>query len=116
MTEKTIHVPDYDGSDRRLNADWHQTKGLSLSIIGLLLVNIVSTVWWAATLTNDVTQIKEAPDLLERVIKMEGKLEAYDTVLTRLLSVIDKLDNTVDRIDREQAKRGPIVYKKNKRN
>jgi len=124
-----------------MEKDWHQTKGLSLSIIILLIINIVSTVWWAATLTSDVAQIKfdnknlpslrlrvakmegkvegydkvltiDLPLLRLRVAKMEGKLEAYDKVLNRLIIVLDRLDTTVDRIDREQSKRGPLVYKK----
>lgn len=110
MGEK--HEINHEEIERRI--DWHQTKGLSLSIIGLLLVNIVSTVWWAATLTNDVTRIKEEPDLVERVIKLEAVTKEYKDVLTRFITVIDKLDNTVDRIDREQAKRGPLVYEKYK--
>lgn len=103
--------------------DWHQTKGLSLSIIILLVINIVSTVWWAATLTNDVNQAKDndskvsllVPKLTERIIRLEAVTSEYQRILTRVVATLDKMDNTVDRIDREQAKRGPIVYKKKKR-
>ena len=107
--------------ERRI--DWHQTKGLSLSIIMLLIVNIVSTVWWAATLTNDVNQGKDndnrvsliVPKLTERIIRLEAVTSEYQRILTRVVATLDKMDNTVNRIDREQAKRGPIVYKRNKR-
>ena len=111
-------MPEYEGTERREDIDWHQTKGLSLSIIALLLVNIVSTVWWAATLTNDVEQLKNnanirvIPKLTERVIRLEAIKDETNRILGKLVTSIDKLDSTVDRIDREQAKREPLVYKR----
>lgn len=94
----------YDGEERR--QEWHQTKGLSISIIALLVGNIVTTVWWAATLTGDVKKINERPDLTERVIKLEAKQEANQQYLNRLASILDKVSDTVTRIDKEQARRG----------
>ena len=93
------------------NVSWHNTKGLSISIILLLLINVVSTVWWAATLTSDVQEVSEEARLIsfnrERIIRIEAKQELYDSVLSRLNNTIDKVITTVDRIDREQATRGP---------
>jgi uncharacterized iron-regulated membrane protein len=115
MTEtKNVHTSRYDGYDRREsvdNIDWHQTKGLSLSIIILLIVNIVSTVWWAATLTNDVTQIKERPDLTERVIKLEAVTEEYQKVLGRVVTIIDNVERRLNRVDKEQARRLSIIQR-----
>ena len=105
--------------DKRTHEEsWHNTKGLSVTIILLLLGNIVSTVWWAATLTGDVRNVQSIPKELvlikERVIKLEAVTAEYKTVLSRLITVMDKMDSTINRIDREQAKRGPIVYKRRK--
>ena len=94
--------------------DWHQTKGLSISIIILLIVNIVSTVWWAATLTSDVGQnsdvVELIPKVLERVIILEAITGEYKDILTRFLGTLDKMDATVTRIDREQAKRTNSIH------
>lgn len=103
---KKVHTTKYEGNDRRETTDtidWHQTKGLSLSIIMLLIVNIVSTVWWAATLTNDVTQIKARPDLTERVIKLEAITEERKSILNKLATTLDRMDSTINRIDKDQA-------------
>ena len=106
QSSKKVHTSQYDGMDRRDTVDtidWHQTKGLSLSIIILLVVNIVSTVWWAATLTNDVTQIKARPDLTERVIKLEAVSDEYKTILGRINYTLNNMNSTISRIDRSQA-------------
>ena len=114
---------DYHGRERRRDIEWHQTKGISITIILLLLTNIVSTVWWAASLTNDVDSIKARPKLTERVIRLEAVTEANSKYLNRLSRVLDKLETTVSRIDREQVKRAVMLdnhiakdIAKNKRN
>lgn len=93
--------------ERRI--DWHQTKGLSVTIIVLLLTNIISTVWWAATLTNDVDRIKDRPDLNERVIRLEAIQEANGQYLVRMATALSNMTETIKRIDREQARRASIV-------
>jgi len=120
MSKDKNEAPLYQGKERRVivgDIHWHQTKSLSLSIIGLLLVNIVSTVWWAATLTSDVAQFKQRPDLLERVIKLETLTAEYNGGLGRLIDLIDKLERKIDkqsgkvyRIDREQSRRKDSIH------
>lgn len=89
---------------------WHKTKGISISIIALLLINIISTVWWAATLTSDVSQLKERPNLTERVIRLETLTEVYQSGFNRTIALIDKLEQKVSRIDRELAKRTDSIH------
>ena len=89
--------------------DWHQTKGLSVTIIVLLITNIISTVWWAATLTNDVESIKGKPNLVERVIRLEAVTEAHTEYLDRLSEVLNKVDSNMTRIDRDQARTAVIL-------
>ncbi len=96
------------------NVDWHQTKGLSLTIITLLLANIISTVWWAATLTKDVDTIKGKTPLLERVIRLETITEIQYKYLNRLNATLDKVNTNMDRIDREQSRRSTTVKKAEK--
>jgi len=97
---------------------WHKTKGISITVIILLVINIISTVWWAATLTSDVSQLKElaseysitVPKITERVIRLEAVTAEYQNVLSRLVSILDKLEQNVYRIDREQAKRTNSIH------
>jgi len=97
---------------------WHKTKGISITVIVLLTLNIISTVWWAATLTGDVSKLKDTskeysivvPELTERVIRMEAVTYEYQKVLNRLVSIIDKIEQNVYRIDREQAKRSNSIH------
>ncbi len=91
--------------------DWHQTKGLSITIIVLLVTNIISTVWWAATLTNDVDTIKQMPPLVERVIRLEAVTEVHNRYLNSLNSTLDRVNANMSRIDREQARRTSIIKK-----
>jgi len=100
---------EYEGEERRVRTDWHQTKNVSITIIVLLLTNIVSTVWWAATLTGDVDRIMKKPELVERVIRLEAITEAHNLYLSRLSHTLDKVDANMDRIDKEQARRASIV-------
>lgn len=90
---------------------WHKTKGISITVIILLIVNIVSTVWWAATLTNDVSQLKSTeeayniivPELTERVIRLEAVTEEYNSVLSRLVNIIDRLEKKLNNVDKNAA-------------
>ena len=105
----TIMSDAFEGNDRRVNPEWHQDKRISIATIFLLLVNLGSTIWWAADLTHDVDSIMNRPDLTERVIRIEATVEAHNRYLGRLSTVLDKMETTVARIDREQAMRGSIV-------
>lgn len=89
--------------------DWHQTKGLFVAIIVLLLTNIGSSIWWAADLNNDVQDLKEEPNLLERVLKLEAITEANAKYLNRLNSTLDRVNANMTRIDREQVKRTETI-------
>jgi len=88
---------------------WHKTKGISITVIVLLLINIVSTVWWAATLTSDVSQLKYTkeqysiviPEITARVIRLEAVAAEYNNVLTRIVGILDKLEDKVNIIDKE---------------
>lgn len=85
-------------------AEWHLEKKVTLGIIFLLVANITSSVWWAATLTNDVQELKERPNLTERVIRLEAVSEEHGRILQRVSVVIDKLDATLDKVAAEQSR------------
>lgn len=97
---------------------WHKTKGISITVILLLVINIVSTVWWAATLTSDVQGLKNRgeqysiviPELTERIIVLEAVTSEYQNVLTRLVAILDKVEDNINKIDREQAKRTNSIH------
>jgi len=103
---------------------WHKTKGISITVIVLLTVNIISTVWWAATLTGDVNTLKDTakeysiivPELTERLIRLETVTSVYHNGLDRIVGIIDKLEQRVYKIDREQSKRTNSIHRHNKGN
>lgn len=89
--------------------EWHLEKKVTLGIIFLLVANITSSVWWAATLTNDVQAIKQRPNLEERVIRLEAVTDEHSRVLQRVSIVMDRLDGTLNKIASEQARRGAVL-------
>ena len=97
--------------DRRASNrdEWHNTKGLAITIIVLLITNIISSVWWAATLTNDVNSLKEAPKLTERVIRLEAVTEANTKYMNRLNRTLDIVNSNMIRMDKEQTKRAVML-------
>lgn len=95
--------------------DWHLNKSVSLSVIILLLSNISISVWFASGLNNDVETLKLKPDLLTRVIILEEKTSEHGRIIAKMDATLDKFNTTLDRIDREQAKRTNLVYGKNKK-
>jgi len=100
----------YEGEDRR-SPDWHLNKKVSVSIIILLLGQIFMFGWFMSGLSNDVETLKRRPDLTERVIKLEALSGEQGRIIQRMDETLNKFDTTLTRIDKEQAKRGPIVYK-----
>ena len=93
----------------KLGNEWHLSKSLTITVISVLLANTIGSVWWAASLTKQVEINAERPILLERVIRLEAVTDEYRHILTRFINVMDKMDNTVTRIDREQARRLSII-------
>jgi len=98
---------------RRDDKDWHQTKGIALTIIILLITNIGASIWWAASLTSDVgvikDQVKEQPEIVERIIKLETITELMQGTFGRYIEALHDIEQTVARIDREQARRKSII-------
>lgn len=88
---------------------WHQTRGVTVTIITLLLANIISSVWWAATITSDVDKLKNKPNLVERVIRLEAVQDQNTRYLSRLSIVLDRLESTVRKIDKEQVRRSELL-------
>jgi len=101
----------YEGPERREH-DWHLNKNVSVTIIFLLFVNLGSGVWFLSGLSGDVRALKQRPDLTERVIKLEAITNEQGRLLQKLDSTLTRFNNTITRIDKEQAKRGPLIYKK----
>lgn len=93
----------------KLGDEWHLSKSLTLTVIVVLLTNTIGSVWWAASLSKQVEINAQRPQLLERVIRLEAVTDEYRNVLTRFIGILDKMDNTVNRIDREQARRLSII-------
>lgn len=88
-----------------------------MSVIVLLILNISATSWQAATLVNDVNNLKSRPDMTERVIRLEAVTDEHKRVLTDLSMVLTRIDGTIDRIAAEQNRRtGTIEWLKRQRN
>jgi len=104
----------YEGEERR-EPEWHVNKNVSLSIILLLITNIAMGAWFMSGLSSDVESLKSRPDLTARVIKLEALTSEQGRIISRIDATLDKFNNTLTRIDREQAKRGPIVYGQDKK-
>lgn len=94
--------------------DWHLNKNVSVSVIVLLLINIGSGAWFMSGLSSDVAVLQAMPNLNERVVKLEALSSEHGRLLQRLAVTLDKLDLTLDAVAKEQAKRTPLVYKKEK--
>lgn len=102
MTDTTQH-----------NSDWHLDKNVSLSVIVLLIINLATTAWWAATLTGDVDSLKARPDLTERVIRLEAVNEEQRRVMNHVADVLGRLDTTIDRISESQLRLNEAIASRN---
>ena len=95
--------------ERSEKLDWHQTRAVSITTILLLLVNIVSTVWWAATLTSQVTTLSGKPDLTERVIVLEAVQRENKEWIRRVSAQVNESASLLAQVSREQSKRAIII-------
>lgn len=93
-------MKESDNSEKGI--DWHQTKSVSITIIILLLTNIVTTVWWAATLTRDVDTLKGRPNLEERVILLEASSLEKSKWIAKIDSTLDQTTRALESLAREQ--------------
>jgi len=110
MTDREVHTGNYNGLDRRIPAqEWHTNKNYFLSIIFLIIANIGSTVWWAGGINSDVRQLKERPDLTERVVQLETTIALNEKYFNEFRRTLESMNTTITRIDREQARRKSIV-------
>lgn len=102
-------MSEYQGPERRsisfMEKEWHQTKAAAISIIGLLLVQIGTSIWWASGIDADVRTLKERPELTERVIKLEALTSEHGRMLNRFNDTLDKLDSTMEKFGTEQSRR-----------
>ncbi len=92
-----------------MNMDWHLTKALSISIITLLITNIGATIWFLSSMNSDVAALKARPDLLERVIKLEGRSDEYGRIITKIDNTLDKFNVTLSNVSNELARRTPFA-------
>ena len=94
--------------------EWHQAKITTVAILLGLTIQFGAFIWQGATMVAELKAVKVAvqqvPALTERVIRLEIMASEQGKINRDLRKVIEKLDNTVDRIDKEQAKRTPLVY------
>lgn len=72
-------------SDMREPSDWHLDRKVTLSIIAALLLNTVSSVWWAAKL--DYTVQSHENRLLEVAKDLDETRTESRTVLERLARI-----------------------------
>lgn len=99
----------YTGDERRKVLDWHQTKPTAYTIIVLLSANILSSIWWAATITSDVENLKKRPDVLERVIRNEARLDEQSQIIIKITATLDHVADTMNKIALEQARRTEVI-------
>jgi len=93
--------------------DWHLTQKFSIGVLLLLVSNIGTTIWWAAKLDTTVTNMGEIPARIttveEKIIAIETENKLKNGLLGEFTQTLNALDNTISRIDREQARRTPMV-------
>lgn len=112
---------NYNGQERRHHEEdrreneWHTSRTTSYSIIFLLLTNIGATIWWASELNADVKSLKNVPDqvsnLEQRVITLEVQNSQAVKVLEEFKRVLEKLDQTIENVAKEQSRRTPVIKK-----
>lgn len=105
--------------------NWGMSKRVSISVIILLIFNIASIVWFSSQLSSDVAALKARPVLTQRVVKLEVLLGEHTKAFNNrvdldkidrheLKVVLYKLDDTINRVATEQAKRTSLVYGRRK--
>jgi len=111
--QKEVHSNGYDGPERRDHVDWHLNRGVSLTIILLLLGNIATSIWWASSINSDITSLRPLPAeisvMKERLVKLETTVDTHNRYFNKLNTTLDNFNTTIDRIDREQARRRSLI-------
>jgi len=88
--------------------DWHLQKNFAMSIIFLLITQTASGIWWAASITSEVDNLKSG-DIVERVIKLESRLDEQGRILIRLDTTLNKLDATIAKVNDTVTRRESTI-------
>jgi len=92
---------------------WHLNQKFSVGVLILVLSNIFTTIWWAAKLDTTVINLGDIPNRMtaveEAIIVLRTENNLKNGILGEVKQTLITLDNTISRIDREQARRTPMV-------
>jgi len=93
--------------------DWHLDKRVSIIVISSVLINILVTgygmVWYASKIDSRVAALEMRPAMEERMIRVEALIGEQGRIISRLDSTLAKLDETLDFVAKEQARRTPFI-------
>ena len=92
---------------------WHLNQKFSIGVLILLASNILTTVWWAAKLDTTVTNLGDVPARVtaneKTIIELQTENRLMRGTLGEFKQTMTTFNNTISRIDREQARRTPMV-------
>jgi len=113
----------YEGKERREHPEIVINRKVNFAGMIVIVLNIVTLVWFASAVVSAVEvntsvvklNTSRLDNTIERVIKLEALTSEQGRIIARMDLTLNKVNNTLTRIDREQAKRGPIVYGQDKK-
>lgn len=92
---------------------WHLNQKFSIGVLILLASNILTTVWWAAKIDTTVTTLGNIPGRVTKnekaIIELQTENRLVSGSLGAFRQTMTTFNNTLSRIDREQARRTPLV-------
>lgn len=67
------------------NKDWHLDKKVPLAAFVMILINILTTIWWAGRLDQNVmVQEKRNDQQDEAIVTMQNRFNEQDRILSRM--------------------------------
>jgi len=98
---------------------WHLDKNVTIGVITALLLNSGSLIWGAAQLSTKIENLGSIPSRMteaeERILILETETRLMRGSFGEFKQTMNSFNNTITRIDKEQAKRETLVYGKKRK-
>ena len=120
MAENEVAAPmeqqmtKWNGQERRSQnkSDWHQAKLTMIGVIVGLTIQFGTVIWWASSISVGLSLVRDSvkplpaniSSLHERVIALEIKTSEQGRALDRFNGTLDKLDDTLRKVQIEISK------------
>jgi len=92
---------------------WHLDKNLTIGVIIVVVINSASLIWGAAELAGKIDMLSNVPSRMtkveERILVLETEARMIKGAFGEFKQVMTDFKETMTRIDREQARRTPMV-------